>query len=237
MKKEEIESEFKKMVAVYSHIKSKNYDHKIRELKKDFKKLLKRIKLTKKNDSLINLYKEGIELSDRLAEMISKKSILSSKKFIDQHIDAITNHLHNKEYESASKELKMLKKKLLLPPVRYHKVQSILINKLRETYERTKDNLFYRMLLKQQPVEIIMDKDVAVVSGKTVNTFASSMIVNRLSKMIDYPLKVNDVPLYITIDSNDKYINLTIIERNLTKNGLIANRHFIRIPNNFKPNI
>jgi hypothetical protein len=81
-----------------------------------------------------------------------------------------------------------------------------------------------------------MDKNIAVISSMNshAETFSSSYMVNTLSKLANKKIELGDSPVYATVETDSKYVNLTIIQRETdAQNGIIANRHFIRVPNEF----
>ncbi|MCD6226993.1 hypothetical protein J7J90_00690 [Candidatus Micrarchaeota archaeon] len=227
--------DYKHLMKIYIHLKkeTESYDKDIAKLKKEFKNTLKKIKIAKKNETLNKLYSQGLKIINNISELMTKRSIVSRKKTIEHHFEEISKRLYNKEYDIAEKELAIVKNMILNPPVKFYKVNNILSNQLYSQYEKRQEKMFYKKIMRPHPVEIVMDKDVAIISGDKTETIASSFVVNKLSKIANQKIKVGEIPVYATVQSDNKFINLTIIEREITDRGIIANRNFIKVTKDF----
>jgi len=220
-------SNYGKLLNLYKSLQKDtiDFDNRMKKLKKEFRNVLDDIKISKNRSSLKKLYKQGMVLAKEISELASKHSILTRDKFIAVHFKKFRE-------QRDQHELNMLKHKLMNPPVKFKKMYNHLIRALDTCFQNQAEKLFYNQIISHTPVEIVMDNDIAIISGRTVETMPSAYVITKLSKLSNKKITVTDVPLYATVHKDKHYITLTLVERRAANDGITANRKFIRIPRN-----
>ena len=230
----DMSNEYHELLQTYEEIKynTQQFDSQIQELNKKYQQTLGSIKWAT-SETLQRKYKKGLKIIDNISELMSKRSVMSRHKFIETNLIKAEHYINEGKTHEAKGELDILKRKLSNPPVKYREVHQTLFAQLHQTYEHKKDSMFYQSIAKRTETEISMDQNIAIIkNGTTSQQMKSMYVTKKLSKLANKEISIGDTPIYATSKLENGYLNLTIIERKLTDKGLIANRHFIKIPEN-----
>ncbi|MCC7570399.1 hypothetical protein KO465_03575 [Candidatus Micrarchaeota archaeon] len=233
----ELTGKYKELLKLYIDLEREmeRSDVKLKKLKARFKNISKRIKISRKEETLNNLYFKGISISDKIADLLIKKSVVSRGNFIMKNFENVASYIHRNDFVSAEKELTIIKNKIANPPLKYSSITPLLIGEMLSQHQQRVDKLFFEKIVRSKPVEIVLDKNIAVISAqdREIETMRSSYLIEKLSKLANKKIETTDIPICATIETDNNYVNLTIIEKEINDKGIVANRHFVRFPNDF----